>query len=114
MAIGPSTIRRASSLVAPAFFALTFLNLFAFLLFTAYLGGAALWGKEEGGRYYVGSHGHYTEVSRRVYGYSEAQGRAVEITMPLAMLIGLVFTLGPGRKSNVTLSHSSKRRGGGA
>jgi len=114
MAIAPSYFRRVSSFIVPTFFGLTFLNFFFFLSVTAYLGGAALWGKEESGRYYVGSHGHYTEVSQRVFECSRVHGLSVEITMPLAMLIGLVCTLGPGRKTNVTFSHGSKPGSGGA
>lgn len=114
MVIGPSVFRRVGSFVMATFFALTFLNLLAFLAGAAYLGGSALWGKEEHGRYYVGSHGHYTEVSQRVFEYSSAHGHSVQITMPLAMLIGLVCTLGPGRKSSATLSHGGKTDSGGA
>jgi hypothetical protein len=38
------------------------------------LGGYAYLGKIEGGRYYLGSHGGYTEVSQEVFRYSESQG----------------------------------------
>jgi|HubBroStandDraft_3_1064219.scaffolds.fasta_scaffold317331_1 hypothetical protein len=38
------------------------------------LGGDAFLGKAEGGKYFLGSHGGYTEVSRNVYTYSWIHG----------------------------------------
>lgn len=38
------------------------------------LGGDAFLGKEEGGKYFLGSHGGYTEVSRSVFIYCQIHG----------------------------------------
>ena len=47
--------------------AIAFLNFMLLALISAFIGGDALNGKIEDGRYYVGSHGHYTEVWKTPY-----------------------------------------------
>ena len=45
-------------------------NFFAFVVVAILIGGDALSGKVEAGRYYLGQHGTYTEVSRGTFLYS--------------------------------------------
>jgi hypothetical protein len=52
------------------FMVATFVNFGLFAFATAYIGGAAQWGKVVDGRYFVGSHGRFTEVSEAVFRYS--------------------------------------------
>lgn len=47
--------------------AILLLNWVIFIAVTMTLGGSALNGKVEGGKFFVGSHGDYTEVSRSTY-----------------------------------------------
>src|SRR5215831_9649657 len=61
-------------------------NLVSWVVFTMTQGGDALNGKVEGGRYYLGSHGRYTEVSARKYQFSRCQ--TVSNMVTLAILIG--------------------------
>ena len=45
-------------------------------------------GKAQAGRFYLASHGKYTEVSRRTWTYSKFHTISVWITHPLAILGG--------------------------
>ena len=56
--------------LARIFVCLAVLNIFAFLIHDALIGGSAGIGKVEGQKYFVGSHGRYTEVSRAAYRFS--------------------------------------------
>jgi hypothetical protein len=70
--------------------ALTFLNLFTFLVATLYIGGDAISGKAEGGRFYVSSHGRLTEVSEGWFNFSQWQARSVWVSMVAVFLIALL------------------------
>ena len=61
------------------------LNLVSWVAFTMSQGGDALNGKIEGGRYYLGSHGHYTEVSARKYQFSRCQTVSNMIILPIVV-----------------------------
>lgn len=50
-------------------------------------------GKEQGGKYFLGSHGAYKEVTRAFFDYSRIHGISVWITHSLAMLCGLWIVL---------------------
>ena len=114
MALGMSSISRVAFKVVAALVAATFVNFLVFLAVALYLGGDALNGKEEHGRYFLGSHGHYTEASALVFQYSKVHGRSVEITIPLAILLGLVLTRGQSHKSAIPFSHGGRHNSGGA
>jgi hypothetical protein len=114
MNIGLPILRSIGSFVLQVIFALVFAN---FVLFTAlffYLGGDALSGKEEHGHFFLGSHGHYTEVTPQVFRYSEVHARSVEYTMPVIMLVGLLLLRGPGHTSRSTFSHGKNHQAGDA
>ena len=57
-------------LLARIFVCLAMLNCFAFMIHDALIGGSAGIGRVEDGKYYVGSHGRYTEVSRAAFRFS--------------------------------------------
>jgi len=75
--------------LAIALFVLGFLNFASFFAVALFLGGDAINGKIEAGRYYLCSHGRYTEVSQSVFNYSKLHVYSVFITHPLGMLGGL-------------------------
>ncbi len=56
--------------IARIFVWLALLNFFAFMVHDALIGGSADLGKVQDGKYYVASHGHYTEVSRAAFRFS--------------------------------------------
>jgi len=73
--------------------------LIAWLNFTVYwivgvsLGGFADIGRVEGGRYFLGSHGRYTEVSEAVFTYSRIHGKSTLITHGLMFASVLPFLI---------------------
>jgi hypothetical protein len=69
------------------------LNFFSFIFVSIYLGGDALNGKESDGHFYLNSHGHYTEVSEKVFRYSEIHGYSMWATHSLAIFCGGFFIL---------------------
>jgi hypothetical protein len=70
-----------------------FSNFLLFLAGTFYLGGDAVNGKVDGGRYYLwGVHGGtkgYTEVSQAVFNYSRWHVYTLMVTWPLMILAAL-------------------------
>ena len=50
-------------------------------------GGDALNGRVQDGRFYLGDHGHFTEVSRRFFEYSRIHALSVFILTPIAILV---------------------------
>ena len=66
-------------------------NFVAFLIGAAALGGDAVNGKSEGGRYFVADHGKLTEVSKAAFTYSRFHCYALWVTHPMAMICALVF-----------------------
>jgi len=70
------------------------LNFVIFVAIATYLGGDAVNGKVEGGRYYLfgvraeGGRKVYTEVSERVFNYSRWHVYTVFATWPLVMAAG--------------------------
>jgi hypothetical protein len=63
------------------------------------IGGDALSGKIEGGHYYLGNHGCYTEVNRIVFLYSKLHGLSVFATYPLLVPASIIYWLTGGNKS---------------
>jgi ribosomal protein S18 acetylase RimI-like enzyme len=61
-------------------------NFASFWIIAVLNDGDALNGKEEAGRYFVNSHGRYTEVSKAFYDYSLIHGSSVLITHPAAIM----------------------------
>ncbi len=62
----------------------------AFVSIALALGGDAINGKVEGGRFFLGSHGHFTEVSQRVFTYSKWHAYTVFAAYAVMFLGGAV------------------------
>jgi hypothetical protein len=62
------------------------LNFFLYFIVAVSIGGDAVNGKTEGGKFYLGEHGRFTEVSQSVFEYSRYHTYSVWMTHPLAML----------------------------
>jgi len=105
------TLRKIGSVLLAAACLLTYINFIVFWAISFYVGDA-LNGKQEGDRYYLGSHGRYTEVSRRAFEYSAIQARSVEITFPLAFLVTIIAAQRSNRPPSV-ISHGKSRSSGG-
>jgi hypothetical protein len=65
-------------------FVFAVVNFVAFLIGSAKLGGDAVNGKMEDGRYYVADHGKLTEVTHAAFTYSRIHCYTLFITHPLA------------------------------
>lgn len=61
-------------------------NFLAFFVISLSLGGDALNGKVDGDHYFLGSHGRYREVPRRIFDYSRWHAFSLWVTHPLALL----------------------------
>jgi len=60
-------------------------NFLAFFVIGISIGGDALNGKIESGRFYLGDHGKYNEVTEGVYRYSRLHDLSLIITHPAAI-----------------------------
>lgn|ERR1039457_4608608 len=71
------------------------LNFALFLIGTFYLGGNAVKGKIEAGRYYVWGYHHgtkgYAEVSHAAFNYSKWHGDSVIVTWPFMILAYFIY-----------------------
>jgi hypothetical protein len=67
------------------------LNFFSFIFISIYLGSDAWNGKEDQGHFYLNSHGHYTEVSEKVFQYSKTHAYSMWTTHSLAIFSGAFF-----------------------
>jgi len=72
------------------FFVAWAINLVLFFILTAYLGGDAINGKIIDGRYFLASHGRLTEVSHRVFVYSEVHSVIFIVLGVLAMPLSIL------------------------
>lgn len=79
--------------VACIFVCLALLNFCAFAVHDGILGGSASIGRVENGRYYVGSHGHYTEVSEAAFRFCWWHEASAVAMFLIAMLIVLDMNL---------------------
>jgi hypothetical protein len=74
--------------VGAVIFFLALANFLVFVIIAVSIGGEAISGKVEGGRYYLWYRGDYTEVSRSVWNYSRMHTISVFITHSLGILLG--------------------------
>ena len=73
---------------------LPILNIGAYVVVATFLGGDAINGRIENGRYFLGAHGKYTEVSRTTFNYSRIHTYSVWATCALyALAIFIVLVL---------------------
>jgi hypothetical protein len=66
---------------------LSFVDMFAFLVISLWIGGDAVSGRAADGRFFVSSHGHLTEVTELVFKYSLWHTRLVQLNW--ALLFGV-------------------------
>lgn len=92
----PDRMRKLYDIVC----AVALINFIAFLIGVAELGGDAVSGKSEGGRYYVANHGKLTEVSRAAFTYSRIHCYAVFTTHALAFVLYLLTQLHKKREKS--------------
>ena len=74
-----------------AVFLLAWLNYTIYWIVGVCLGGFADIGRVEGGRYFLGSHGRYTEVSQALFTYSRIHGYSTLITHALVFVSALLI-----------------------
>jgi hypothetical protein len=74
------------------------LNFLIFAVVASLHGGDAVNGKQEGGKYYVVSHGRYTEVSKTFFEYSRIHVYSVLITIPPALIGGIWYSVRKNRE----------------
>lgn len=96
---GRQTTMRRISLVL---FFVALANFFAFVIGCWVLGGDALAGKVEHGRYYVGNHGKYTEVTQREFAYSQAHAWSVFVTHPVGILSAFLAAAADRKRRQAT------------
>jgi hypothetical protein len=65
-------------------------NFVGFAIMSHVLGGDALNGRIEDGRYFLNQNGRLTEVSQAVFEYSRWHARSLFVTHPLAIVAGIV------------------------
>jgi len=82
------------------------LNFFAFWYGVLILGGDAFNGKEDGGRFFIGEHGKYTEVTEGGYKISRFHVLSLWVTHPLGMVAGLILLW---RKDPFITNHNKRR-----
>ena len=74
--------------IGATLFAVAIVNFLAYSVHTRNLGGSADNFKQDEGRYFVSSHGRYTEVSEKEWRRVQAHGIAVYVTHGLGLLVG--------------------------
>lgn len=77
-------------LVACTIRSVAIVNFFAFVMALLYLGGDALNGKQEGGRYFLAQHGRLTEVSASVFAYSKWHAIGSMALMAAATILSVI------------------------
>jgi len=78
-------------ILAYTLMAIGVLNFLSFAIISTYLGGDAQHGKIEDGKYYVGGHGHYSEVSHATFEYSTIHAEWFVVTLPLVFAGGMIL-----------------------
>jgi hypothetical protein len=98
------------SLLGAALFFGGILNFVVYWHLSVYLGGNALSGRVENGKYYLASHGRRTEVSRAMWEYSHRHSKSIQITHPLALLGVLLIWLADSKRKQRAQSEPQKDR----
>ena len=86
-------------------------NFLWFMSESSRLGGDAGSGYVRDGRYFVGSHGSYSEVTQQQYEWSQVHAQSIWVTHPLGMLamayllFGFVFPAMTGASGEIGRAH---------
>ncbi|MDB2687658.1 hypothetical protein N9Y42_10650 [Mariniblastus sp.] len=75
--------------LGPALLFIAFLNFTAFFLIAIAIGGDAISGEINDGKYYLANHGETTEVRRSVWLYSYYHAISIFVTHSLGMFAGM-------------------------
>ena len=86
--------------------ALSILNFLVFFTVTLYVGGDAVNGKAEAGRYYLASHGRYTEVSRALFHYNKVHAYSVWVTHALFFACLILLQWGSRGRDGSKVDHT--------
>src|SRR5436309_3291332 len=81
-------MRRWAAILGTTLFFVAVANFAAFWIIGVTIGGDAINGRAEDGRYYLANHGRYTEVSESVWTYSRIHAISVFVTHPVGILVG--------------------------
>jgi len=81
-------------------FCLAWLNICAVMVHDGVIGGSAGIGKVENGKYYVGSHGHYTEVSRSAFQFSKWHEWSGAASFLIVFFVMVDLALSKGKQAN--------------
>jgi hypothetical protein len=92
------------------FVCLTLVNVSAWFIHDHLIGGNAGIGKIENGKYYVGSHGHYTEVSREAFQFSRWHEASAVMMFLIAMFILLDMALSKSKWGDSKWSDCGRRK----
>lgn len=102
-------LRETTHKICRAVVCTAIMNFLLFGLISFALGGDALGGKVEEGRYYLGSHGHYTdEVHYVIFLYSKLHNHSVFVSMPLLVLASFIYWITKGRDKEFSTTVTSK------
>lgn len=77
-------------------FTIAIINFLLFVFIAILIGGDAVNGHAENGRYYLANHGELTEVNYLVFMYSKIHVYSVFVTHPLAMIAGFLYWITGG------------------
>ena len=83
-------------------FVIGILNFAAYCIISLSIGGDAINGKTEGGKFYLGEHGRYKEVSSSVFEYSRIHTYSVWVTHPLAMFGAFLLIADKKRQGKIS------------
>lgn len=72
-------------------FAFTMVNFAVFVLIAIAIGGDAISGHAEAGRFFLASHGKLTETTKSIFFYSKVHTYSVWVTQPVGLLAGWVY-----------------------
>ncbi|MFK7800963.1 MAG: hypothetical protein AB8G95_04985 [Anaerolineae bacterium] len=81
-------------------FKIALINFGLFFVIAIFIGGDAVNGHQEAGRYYVANHGTLTEVSYFMFMISKIHVYSLFITHPLAIIAGIVYSITGGKKED--------------
>ena len=70
----------------------------SWMVASLWLGGDAFLGRQEGGKFFLGSHGNYTEVSRSVFMFSRIHGYIAWTGFSIFLLGAIKWTLADAKK----------------
>jgi hypothetical protein len=96
--------------IASILICLGFMSFAGFMIYSRLMGGSAGGGKVANGKYYVGEHGHYTEVTRSTFQLSRAVEAGAVLMFLIALLISLDMVLSKRKWGNLKWSDGDRKK----